>query len=274
MSFFARNLRLMLEVALLCGGIAACSPKDASPAHATRDVTLLTQDGAHIAATLYPVSRPQPAGLILVHMLGSDRSSWESFARAAQRKGYLTIAFDMRSHGGSTGMTGVMTDHRASTRQKWLGVLYDIDAAKQALLDQGADPENLALVGASLGANLALRYAAGHEDIQTVVLLSPGITYQEIETTDVIAAYGRRPLLLMTSTGDTYATASCQTLRTLAKGQCELREYDGSAHGPALFAAASTIPGQILLWLDSIVGPEAARANRAVTPNAPARTPS
>jgi len=227
------------------------------------DTTLTTSDGYRIASTLYLAKASHPAGLILVHMLGSDRSQWEAFARRAQNEGYTSLAIDLRGHGESVSPNGDSVSYKSFETEDWLGALQDIDAAKAALLQHGADPENLAVVGASIGANLALRYAIDHPDIQAVVMLSPGLDYYGIQTEPDIRAYSKRPSLMLTTTGDSYSATSCKTLKALSPGFCELREYDGSAHGTDILDAEPLSVDQIFLWLSHIVGPEASAANRA-----------
>ena len=95
-----------------------------------------------------------------------------------------------------------------------------------------------------------------------MVLLSPGLDYHGVSTEDAIQAYGKRPMLLMTASGDAYSAQSCAKLKPLAAGHCELREYDGAAHGTDLFDAHETCTGQVFLWLSAIIGPKAAAANR------------
>lgn len=238
-----------------------CSRR-ATPETVTRDLTFTTTDGYTIAGTLYVVDRPAPAGLILVPMLGTTRQRWLSFAQAAQAEGYLSLAIDMRGHGDSTVRRGMKTSYKSFSTQDWLGVTNDIAAAKKALLDAGADPNNIAVVGASIGANLALRYATGDSEIQAAVLVSPGKEYHGVTIEDALAEYGQRPLMLMTTTGDSYSQETCTALKQLAKTHCELHEYPGAAHGTDLLDTNENANGQILLWLSAIIGPNAAKADR------------
>ncbi|MBX7257695.1 MAG: alpha/beta hydrolase [Candidatus Hydrogenedentes bacterium] len=224
---------------------------------------LTTSDGYRIAATLYPAEKPGSPGLVLVHMLGADRSIWEGFARRAQREGYSSLAIDLRGHGDSRGPGDTDLSYKSFDTGEWLKALQDIDAAKSALLKRGNDPENIAIVGASIGANLALRYAVEHADIQAVVMLSPGLDYHGIEIEPDMVAYGKRPSLMLTSTGDSYSASSCSTLKALAPGFCELREYGGAAHGTDILDAEPASVDQVFLWLTHIIGPQAAASNRA-----------
>jgi alpha-beta hydrolase superfamily lysophospholipase len=220
---------------------------------AAETLTIDTADGLRLAASWYPSNRPNPPGLVLVHMLGSNRQSWEPFAVRAQQAGYACIAMDLRGHGDSAQQASGRMTYRGFKREDWLAALQDIDAAKRVLLERGADLDNLAIAGASIGANLALHYALAHPDIQSVVMLSPGLDYHGVTTESEIALAAKIPVLLMTAKGDAYSATTCGALKQSAGGLCELREYDGSAHGTDLFATSSQSMDQILLWLKPIL---------------------
>jgi dienelactone hydrolase len=232
---------------------AGCGPRQVEQTDIVA-ITLETADGYAVRASLYRVSNPNTPGLIFVHMLGASRQDWDAFARRAQREGIMSIAFDMRGHGESTKRGNDRVSYRSFAPADWSNVVQDVSAAKKALLEAGADPENIAAVGASIGANLALTYAAGDEQIQALVLLSPGIEYHGVKALTAIDAYGNRPILLMTATGDAYSAQSCIALRAAARGQCEIREYDGGAHGTDLLDSHTQCGEQILLWLRPIIG--------------------
>jgi len=256
----------LLLLAALTASIVSCRDRATDTpdrAHAPQDLGIQTDDGVRIASTLYPVTRQRAAGLVLVHALGSDRGSWSLFASRAQQAGYMCLAIDIRGHGESVMRHGERISYRTFNTTDWMAALYDIRAAKTFLLEKGADPDNLGIVGASIGANLALQYAVRDEDIQAVVMLSPGLEYKGVGTLDEIVAYGKRPSMLVTTKGDSYSASSCATLKAAAPGFCELREYSGSAHGTDILAAFPLSVDQVLLWLESIIGPEAAAASRS-----------
>lgn len=247
----------------LCGALAAvvvlaalaCGKPERAPATAaSEEHVLTTKDGLAISATLYTVPKPAPPALILVHMLGSDRHSWAAFASRAEKAGYLCAAIDLRGHGDRVGEGGRTRSYRTFTQDDWYAALNDIAAAKDLLLRKGADPENLAVVGASIGANLALNYAVEDPAIQAIVLISPGLDYHGIATEPAMRSYVKRPSLLVTAEGDAYAAASAQTLKRIAPAFCELREYPGAAHGTNLINASDEVVDQILYWLDTMIG--------------------
>ncbi len=204
-------------------------------------------------ATLYaPATTPAP-GVILLHMAGSTREAWAPFQLLARADGYVSIAIDLRGHGETATREGVGNPGGFSA-DDWLGVLDDVAAAKQSLIEAGADPKRIAIAGASIGANLALRYAAMDPEIQAVVMLSPGEDYRGVGTIKTMETFTSRPVLMMSARGDAYSAASVQKLDALAKDFCELRLYPGVAHGTDLLSAEPVAPDQILMWLDQILG--------------------
>lgn len=251
----ATVMRWLTIPAVIAAAILAvgCAPRPADSSNILR-LTLETEDGFTIVASLYRVPSPRPPGLILAHMLGRDRRDWDAFARRAQQEGIMSIAFDLRGHGESTRQGDAQVSYKSFSPSDWMKVVNDFAAAKKALLDANVDQANIAAAGASIGANLALTYAAGDEAIQAVVLLSPGLDYHGVRPATAIEAYGNRPVLLMTATGDAYSAQSCVELRATALGQCEIREYDGGAHGTDLLDAHAQCGEQILLWLRPIIG--------------------
>ncbi len=117
----------------------------------------------------------------------------------------------------------------------------------------GADADDLGLVGASIGANLALSYAQGDPQIQAIVLLSPGEAYKGLKILPVMKDYRRRPVLILAAEGDSHSAATARKLKRAARDYCEVRIYPGTAHGTDLLAAARNAPGQIFLWLEPIL---------------------
>ena len=252
-----RQWRLCLSALLFILPVigVACGEAAQKDAPLTKGLVLRTADGVSLGATLYPVRQANPPGLVLIHMLGSNRGVWKPFALRAQAEGCLCIAVDLRGHGDSQNADGKRISYKDFTTQDWLAALDDIETAKQALLKEGANPKNVVVIGASIGANLALHYAVDHGDIPAVVLVSPGLDYRGVKTDAEIVALGQRPCLLVTTEGDSYSATSCATMKKAASGLCELREYPGSAHGTNIFDASPTALEEVLLWLKPIFSP-------------------
>ncbi len=231
---------------------AGCGPKG-EPADNSTILTLVAADGMKIAATERRAAVPLSPGLILVHMFGSDRVAWAAFAARAQQEGYSVIAIDMRGHGDSASLNPEAPKYRRFTTPDWLNVLQDIEAARVALVNGGTDPERIGIVGASIGANLAAAYAAEHEDVAALVLLSPGQDFKGVGITGAFERYGKRPSLLVTTEGDRYSADTSRALHRSATGFSELREFAGMYHGTEMLDAIPNATVQILQWCDTVL---------------------
>lgn len=250
----ARPYMWVTVVALCVVLVGGCGKQEKKAADVPEELSLTTSDGIQLAATFYPVGAASPPGLVLAHMQGTDRRSWDVFARRAQGVGYACIAFDLRGHGESGLIGPTARSYRTFTAEDWRGVYADIDAARQALLDRGVNARNLVLMGASLSASLVLEYAVKHSDIPAVIMISPLLDYKGIKADDALTALGERPVLLMSAEGDSYSATTCTTLKRMAPGFCEQRTYQGAAHGTALFDTSTNAMEQVFLWLAPIVG--------------------
>lgn len=144
----------------------------------TEKINLITSDNIKIAYDLYEVKNPK-GWLLLAHMMPATKESWNEFAEEMRNFGYESLAIDLRGHGKSEdGPDGFAkftdAEHQASIK--------DLEAGWEFLKSRGATPEKTALIGASIGANLSLQFAAENPDFRKVVLLSAGLNYRGIKT--------------------------------------------------------------------------------------------
>jgi len=83
-----------------------------------------------------------------------------------------------------------------------------------------------------------------------VVLLSPGLNYFGVTTSDALEAYGKRPILIAASSEDTNSADSSQELVKTALGESKLLTYDGAGHGTAMLQNEPELQKIILGWLN------------------------
>ena len=205
-------------------------------------ISLLTDDGVQLSVVFYaPDSLIQDSRvLILVHEAFRDRSSWDDFSIAAQEDGYAVIALDLRGHGKSM---GEKTFDQAMDQ--------DVDAVLEWIrASPDLNKDHIAIAGASLGANLALRAGARDPQINTLVLLSPGLKYWELEVENAMHEYGRRPVLLVASEEDGYSAVSVQRLNEIGPGYDKLVLYPGEAHGTEMIRSQPDLTVMMLDWFD------------------------
>lgn len=145
-------------------------------------IILTTQDGIELAG-IYRSSGQEKLA-ILLHMMPATKESWEAIAEKLLERGYASLAIDMRGHGEST-MGGTL-DYKQFNEQQQQAKRLDVEAALDWARAQGFDETHTILIGASIGANLAVRALAEHPNLPLAIALSPGLNYRGVTTDDAI----------------------------------------------------------------------------------------
>jgi alpha-beta hydrolase superfamily lysophospholipase len=204
-----------------------------------RPVTFPSTDGVSLSAMLYEASpRPGPA-VVLVHMLGRSKDEWAGIAERLQESGVTALAVDLRGHGQSGGngseLPAMVGDVRAALA--WLSSRPSVQ------------PSALAVIGASLGANLAALAASDTPQVRVVVLVSPSLDYRGVRLdAGVMRKLADRAVWMAASTEDPYALRSIRELLSEnAVHQQRLSPVRG--HGMALLAADQDLAAALVDWL-------------------------
>ena len=214
-------LAVIWTVATLCPRAGAA---------AQQQVNFKTDDGVSITATLYAPSRPAPA-VILLHPLTRSREDWRTVGARLADAGVVALALDLRGHGASD------PPPAGSGGRELAGMSLDIKAARAFLAGRREVLQGrVGLLGASVGANLAVLAAADDPSVRTLALLSPGLDYRGLRTEAALNRYGGRPALLVGSLEDNYVMISMRRLagQGAGRGTREQVVLDGAGHGTVM----------------------------------------
>ncbi len=192
-----------------------------------KDITLKTEDNIDIKATHYS---GKSVGVILLHMLPSDRHEWKQFAARLNKLGYDVIAIDYRWQ----------TDKNAVYKD----AVMDVKAARDYL-----KKDSIFIIGSSIGANLALNYAMADESVAGIVLLSPGEDYRGVKTFDAMKRYNRA-VLIVASRDDVQSFGASKQLYNLSRGEKEIKLYEDAGHGTNMFSKPD-LADSIIDWMDN-----------------------
>jgi alpha-beta hydrolase superfamily lysophospholipase len=207
---------------------------------AGRAVTLTAADGVTLAGQMYEAAtRPVPA-VLLLHMLSRTRADWDLVAQQLQASGITVLAIDLRGHGGSGGsaapLSAMVPDVRAAAQ--WLSARPNVRA------------DAIGVVGASLGANLALLAAADQPLVRVVAAVSPGLDYRGLRVgPETMKKLGRRAVWLAASTADPFALRTLKELTAEPSGLREQHLSSAAAHGSHLLAADLDLTRVLVDWL-------------------------
>ena len=213
-------------------------------------VVIPTEDGVEIVGAWLPIAAPR-AVAVLLHMMPATKESFLPLQTHLADVQIASLAIDLRGHGESTqGRDGVRLAYQDFADSGHQESARDVAAAAAWVLKQaGLYHDRLVLCGASIGANLALAYAAAHPDIPATAALSPGLIYRGIAATPAVTSLLRsQNLLLIASDEDTYSADSIEKLaeRCLAKTKV-LRLHD-AGHGTAMWDKEAGLIQTVVDW--------------------------
>jgi pimeloyl-ACP methyl ester carboxylesterase len=123
-----------------------------------RDVSFPASDGVRLAGWYVPGRNG--ATVILLHGSHLSRTDTLPHLRILQTAGYGVLAFDARGHGQSQGQTNALG---------WSGARDVAGAVKFLRRQAGVDPQRIAALGLSMGAEEALRAAGTGVPLSAVV---------------------------------------------------------------------------------------------------------
>ncbi len=202
-------------------------------------ITLARAD-ASLAADFHPADADAPV-ILLLHMLNSNRAAWDPLIPDLRAAGYALLNIDMRGHGDSSG-----------TRD-WDEAIDDVAAGWASWLTDNdhLGDEGLAIIGGSIGANVALISCAQLEICRGAIALSPGLDYRGVKPESALVdGLANRAALLVAAQHDASSSTAIRQMFLKAKGDVSARLYRGRAHGTRLFDSAyDSVSRLILGWL-------------------------
>jgi pimeloyl-ACP methyl ester carboxylesterase len=226
-----RKRILIVVAALLCKtGVALAE-----------DITLVASDNVKVHAS-YESNAKAVRGVVLVHGENRASSDWKFLVPKLVQARFHVVAPDLRGQGANAA-----SGARPPSDADFQASEADVMAAIDFLRHKGVT--DIAVVGAGLGANLALRAASKTTDVKNLVLLSPGLTLHGVAIADALSTYGTRPLLVVASQDDAYAAKSAVLLDSQATGPKHLQIYTGAGSGVTMLNREPTLEGLLLSWL-------------------------
>jgi pimeloyl-ACP methyl ester carboxylesterase len=220
-------------------------------------VTFQTKDGVDIVADYYPPPAKNAPVVILLHMYGADRKSWQPLIHALSAGArFAVLAIDWRGSGDSIHPKSMLLREQMKDRDPnfYNEMDRDVSAAYAYLATSKADEVDLSrfgIVGASVGCSIALDYAAMDKSVDIIVCLSPGENYMAVNSIEHIKAYGDRPILLIASKGERDGADALVSVSPKADISIVGR---GKIHGTQMFERLKNMDGRIMSYLHNVLG--------------------
>lgn len=201
----------------------------------------LQRDSATLIADFHPATTTDAPVILLLHMLNSNRAAYDPLIPDLLDAGYAILNIDLRGHGDSGGSRDwdLAIDDVALGWTSWL-------AENNHLSESG-----LAIIGGSIGANVALISCAQVDVCRGAIALSPGLDYRGVKPESALVdGLADRAALLVASQNDASSSTAIRQMFLKAKGDVSARIYRGRAHGTRLFDSEyASVSAMILNWL-------------------------
>ncbi len=234
-------------VALLLLSTACTQAPVVSPVMPER-ISFLTSDNVTIVGSYTDAGTDRVA--LLLHMLPATKESWHAFAEGLREQGISALAIDLRGHGESSQQVGSRLDYTTFTDAEHQASAKDVDAALGWLTQRGFAKSKIAIIGASIGANLMLQTLGYDAELRVGVALSPGASYRGIEPAPFVSAYApEQQLLFVASRDDVSSAIATEAFAKQSTAGHELILLDHAGHGTAMFDAEPDVQSRILTWL-------------------------
>lgn len=220
---------------------------------ASSNIVLTTTDGIRLAATYNPASETKAPALVLLPMLGGQRSDWQEFSRLAESAGVSTLLLDPRGHGNSENPYGKPPE--SWPKPHWDDVDQDALAAVAWLEARGVPPGRIVIGGASIGGSLALRRVACDPSLAGAALISAGDNPARVPASDFLDVYGERGIFIASAADDPVFDAVADKLAKNARGPVERLRLPSGGHGTAILADPDSgliLSRALLAWVRHI----------------------
>ena len=227
---------LAILSALVLSLLAVTPPAEASG----RSVTFKSLDCTAHAGELFESSNRPAPGVVLVHMLSRNKGDWRELPDRIRDAGITALTIDIRGHGGSSGSAADLP-----------AMIQDVRAAAQWLATRpNVRPDAIGVVGASLGASLALLAAVNLPQVRAIGLLSPSLDYRGLRTdTGLVKRLGSRAIWLAASSEDPLALRTLRDMAAESSGPHEQLVSGAVAHGTLLLERDDAVGRSLVDWL-------------------------
>lgn len=236
--------------------VLTITPQNAYCKTIKKEIEVQTKDARIIKATLSYVKinkvEKYPT-VVLIHSLGYSSADWGNLISDLNNAGYAVIAVDLRGHGKSI----YDSNFRRKTWANFTPKVYQkfpndvVTILNKAQKDsKKVSLNNLALVGADIGANTAVLVAKELKyKPKTIVLISPTTSFKGLYIPIAMTQIGRIPILSMVSEKDTYCLREQQNLSKFAQGGFYAKNYPYGGMGMLMLKSNPSMSLDITKWV-------------------------
>jgi alpha-beta hydrolase superfamily lysophospholipase len=183
-------------------------------------------------------------------MMPATKESWRPLADLLAVKDISSLAIDLRGHGESTDQAGQKIDYQAFTDIQHQASTKDVAAALLWLKNKNFLEGSIGIVGASIGANLALQALGYNQNLHTAVAISPGLDYRGLQPAAFINSYQpSQHILFIASRDDIESAEATEAFAKRTTATSDLVILDNAGHGTNIFNSSPATLQSTADWI-------------------------
>lgn len=212
-------------------------------------VEIETEDEVEIAGQFWSGGDD---AVLLLHMMDATKENWLLLGMRLMGMDVSSLAIDLRGHGESDGGPQDYLEYDNSQHQ---AAIKDVEAAVEWIKNEGYNLKGI--IGASIGANLALWYASDHSEVEKIGLLSPGRNYRGIEAPSLMKELeSDQEVFLVSSTDDVQVAGNDQMTYEIYESNPDVavdkpKIVMSSKHGTDIFEDDLDLVDDLAEWVAS-----------------------
>jgi dienelactone hydrolase len=225
------------------------SPEEPKVEFPREKAVMVTDDDITIYGTfVYIEDNELHPAAILCHQFRRDRSSYEAFQTLLAENGICSLAIDFRGFGESTDNGLSFSKFKD---KDYIDMVNDIEAALNFLTDgpgkDRVDAEKIGLVGASIGANLAIMAGAQLEGLACTAALSPGRSWHGLQSIPYAPDVKIPAFIAYADTDKQSAEVITDLVQAFGGNKPVVIVLEGKSHGTDMLA--DDLDKNLLNWL-------------------------
>ncbi len=233
-------MKKIIAILLLILAISITSCHNEEGIKDPNEIILRASDEINLTAGYYETNSGDHA-VLLLHMLGKDRHDYDMLLPIIMQNSYSVLALDFRGHGNSD------LEYTIFSESDWQNLVLDVEEGVDFLDARGY--KKITVIGASIGANAALKQAVQDKRIDNLILISAGEDYHGLKTLDYAQFYSK-PIVIVAAMDDKdAAVAATKIYNAVQTENKELKMYQTGGHGTALLTSQEGFSAMIGTWL-------------------------
>ncbi len=200
-------------------------------------VSFSTPDGWNISAVYQPAETGKKTA-VLLHDVGKTKYEFTTFSGKLADNGFGYLALDLRGHGQSVNRGSYETFAKEGVDNDYNKMVRDVEAGVNFLQKKGIADEDIVLVGAGMGANVAAKAASMVPSIGAIALLTPVTNFRDVLSIPALRVY-KGKVFIAAAADDKKTFLEASLLRNVA--------FLSSGEGQVVFATAYDQYGHELL---------------------------